>query len=141
MKADVRTFRILIVLSVALAFVGPLFDLIFPDAVPKVIMDAMDSYEDLHEWSLLKIVTTLIAALGGLALAAVATIGLFMLKAWGRKATLWLTLFAPVFYPFLGPTLESGLATACSSASSTIWGGVLAMAYFSDLRAHFDVSK
>jgi hypothetical protein len=141
MKAEVRTLRILIILAFALALIGPLSDLFFPELVPKLLLDARDSYEQSQEWSLIEISVMLISALGGLLLAAVSTIGLFMLKPWGRKVTLWLTVAAPFSYPLLGPTLESGWATACSIASSTIWGVVLAMTYFSDLTTHFDVSK
>jgi hypothetical protein len=46
-----------------------------------------------------------------------------------------------LLYPFLGPTLSSGLEAALHEAASTIWGATLALAYYSPFSEHFSTQQ
>ena len=136
MQRLITIFRTIIVAGLILAIAGGLIDLVFPDLVPAQINDAYEAYTieeaaDIH------------IAMGFLALVVlivvlVATVGLLLLKRWARALAFWVTVVSTLFYPFLGPYLYSGLGLMLTEASMLLWGAVLAMAYFSELRTYFE---
>jgi hypothetical protein len=65
-------------------------------------------------------------------------LGLFYFKRWARSLSLWSTVAAFVLYPFLGPSLMSGLESAFVEAASAVWGAVLALSYYSPVSAKFE---
>jgi LytS/YehU family sensor histidine kinase len=77
--------------------------------------------------------------LGGLLVAwLTGLIGLFRFKAWARSLSLYVTLAGFFAYPFMGPSVLSGLESALFDAVSTIWGGILALSYFSAVSERFE---
>ena len=68
----------------------------------------------------------------------VGLVGLFRFRSWGRTLSLWSTMAALLIYPFIGSSLYWGVETALSDACSLVWGGILALAYFSPVSARFE---
>lgn len=73
-----------------------------------------------------------------LAIGAVAgLIGLFLFKSWARPLSVLCTLAGYLICPFMGPALYTGLEDTLMSASTTIWGAILATSYFSAINDRF----
>ena len=136
MERLVLLFRIFIVGSVVFGICGAVVDVVFPSLLPDILEDSWEAYTLADEaWSF-------IAIAGGLAIlllmsGVVATIGLLMLKRWARPLALWLTVLSVVTYPLFGAMLQSAWALILTETGTLLWGGALAMAYFSDLRVEF----
>lgn len=82
------------------------------------------------------------ALLGALALAWLAGFaGLFLFKAWARPLALYSTLAGYLIYPSLGMTLASGFESMLAEASATVWGAILALAYFSTVIGQFGAAN
>jgi urea transporter len=133
----VLIFRVLIISSLVLAIFGGVIDEVIPDLLPKVLDDAWDSYDSEEQsWAS-------IAIIGGFALVLlvvglVATIGLLLLRRWARPLALWTTVISVVMYPLLGAMVYSAWALMLTESATVMWGAALAMAYFSELRTHFE---
>jgi uncharacterized transporter YbjL len=108
-----------------------------PSLVPKTLSDAYDTYVSADiDW--LSPIILGIAAFGMAIAGIMGTIGLFLLKRWSRSLMLVVTVGAFACYPFLGAMVQSGWAYMLIEVSMTMWGAVLAMAYFSELKIHFE---
>jgi hypothetical protein len=73
-----------------------------------------------------------------LGLAAATTVGLFRFKRWARRLFLVLTLFGFVPILAMGPTVETGAATALAEAATLLSGIILALIYWSPVRDRFE---
>ena len=79
---------------------------------------------------------------GGLVLAwLVGLAGLFFFKGWARTLSLYSTLIGFAVYPFSGPQLYSALETSLYDASTTLWGAILALSYFSAVSDRFGANS
>lgn len=136
MQRLITIFRTIIVAGLILAIAGGLIDLLFPDLVPAQINDAYEAYSAGEAADTYLVMGVL--ALFVLVVALVATVGLLLLKRWARPLAFWTTVVSTLSYPALGPYLYSGLSLMLTEASMMLWGAALAMAYFSDLRTHFE---
>ena len=136
MQRLITIFRTIIVAGLILAIAGGLIDLLFPDLVPAQINDAYEAYSAGEAADTYLVMGVL--ALFVLVVALVATVGLLLLKRWARPLAFWTTVVSTLSYPALGPYLYSGLGLMLTEASMMLWGAALAMAYFSDLRTHFE---
>lgn len=56
---------------------------------------------------------------------------------WSRELAVATSVLGFVLIPFLGPTVEPGISTALNYFSSMLYGGVIALAYFSPAAAWF----
>lgn len=56
---------------------------------------------------------------------------------WSRELAVASTVLGMVLIPFLGPTVEPGIATALNYLSSMLYGAAIALAYFSPAAAWF----
>lgn len=131
-------FRALIVASVVIGGLGACVDFLVPGLLPPVLEDAYDAYAAAEELSI-PLVLALVGFTVALVIGGVAgTIGLFLFKSWSRQLSLWLSVLATLTYPFLGPVVYSGWATMLTETSMMLWGAVLAMAYFSEVKVRFD---
>lgn len=65
-------------------------------------------------------------------------VGLFFFKRWARTLSLYLTLAGIFITPFFGASLYSGLETSLFDMSTTVWGGILALSYFSPVSCRFE---
>ena len=73
-----------------------------------------------------------------LSLAAAATVGLFRFRRWGRRLFVALTLLGFVPIVAMGPTVETGAATAMAETATLLSGIILALVYGSPIRDRFD---
>ena len=113
MQNQVAVFRTLLVLSIVLSIIGAFIDLIFPGLVPNYLSDAYEAYAA-SEASMTVIFIVGIVSLAMFVVAIVATVGLLILQRWARPLALWSTVVSFLLYPFLGTTLQSGLAMMLS---------------------------
>ena len=81
-----------------------------------------------------------VAGLAFLGLAVAATVGLFRFRNWARRLFLLLTLFGFVPVVAMGPTVETGAATALAEAATLLSGVILALVYWSPVRDRFENS-
>lgn len=130
-------FRALILASSSIAVLAVCVDFLIPGLVPPSLKEAYEAYRAAEELSLPLLLALLGFAvalfIGGIA----GTIGLFLYKQWGRQLSLWLSVLAMLLYPFGGIVVNSAWANMLTDVSQIIWGAVLAMAYFSDVKARF----
>ena len=132
----IRTFRSLVVLAVLLLACSPLIDILAPSFVAAIVHGHNQDDTSGLVGSLSGRVAT------GLSLAALgcfvsAAIGLFRLRRWGRSLALLFCGLALIAFSALGEIIYSGVAFATVQASAAVWGGVVVMAYFSELSGHF----
>ena len=128
------SFRTLLFLSLAVSIASIAVDFLLPSLIPEQLRVAQEAEDaDLSN-------TALFATIGiGLAMfvVVVATyVGLYRFAAWGRSLALWFTVAALAATPFLGAWVQSGLGVALMELSSTLWGALLAVAYFGPAATH-----
>ncbi len=131
-------FRLLIIIGFCFSVVGAGLDFLVPGIVPEPLQEAYDAYTTAEEPSLLWLLIVSLFGLGILIVGAAATIGLLLFKRWSRRLAFWLSVLSVLFYPVLGPVIYSGWAYMLIELSMMLWGAALAMAYFSELKVHFD---
>jgi hypothetical protein len=73
-----------------------------------------------------------------LGLAASSTVGLFLFKRWARRLFVALTVTGFIPIVVLGPTVETGAATALAEMATLLSGIILALIYGSPVRDHFE---
>ena len=135
----VRLFRGLIVASLLLGVAGGIVDWVFPSLLPTSLAEAQDSLPlpalMEFDWGWL-----LIGGFGALLLVGGggATVALWMLRRWGRTASLWFTILTVPLSVWEGAFAHSGVAWALSDLALMLWGAVLAAAYWSPLAARFE---
>ena len=127
-------FRILIIFSFLLGIASAAIDFIIPNLIPSSVTQA---YLNVPTPVLFENPLGLAFLAALLLLASVSTIGLLFFKRWARMLSLYTTVLGFSLYPFFGLTLASGWASALSELSTTIWGAVLAIAYYSSLSERF----
>lgn len=133
MNPTLRPFRLLLIGTLCVGIAGALVDLIVPSTIPDALRDAYEAYIA-AEPALPAMVIGLVVLVAGFA----ATIGLLLLKRWSRPLALWVTVVSLVISPALGAVVISGWAQMLVNAATISWGAALAMAYFSEVRTHFD---
>lgn len=134
---QIPIFRSVILGSICLAILGEFLDFFVPGTLPPALEDAYAAYsvQDVEQSLALVLgVLALLMAMAGIAL----TLGLLLLKPWSRSLALGVTILSCALYPLFGLTLYSGWAFLLVQASTLLWGMALAMAYFSDLKVHFE---
>jgi hypothetical protein len=130
-------FRCLAILSIILDIAGTLVDMVFPSLLPAELQYDMTSvtlplWMQHHPFLALAVLAPLFLAwLGGF-------IGLLFFKRWGRSLSLYFT-FIRIGLALLAweTSYFSALAFALDITSSTLWGGVLALAYYSPIAQWF----
>ncbi len=120
-------------LALALAAIGAAF---LPNSFSPELLAAYENepppWGAENEWPLIAFAVLLLVPW------VAAFVGLLRLKRWGRALALYVTALSLIALPTFGPTLTSGLETAFVEAAAMCWGAVLALAYFSDVREHFE---
>ncbi len=131
-------FRYTIIVYIALAIFGGVFDLIFPSAIPETLSLAKEVNETNH--SSIALISVAIVGLVTLVGGIVATIGLFLFLPWAPRFAVVITILAFFASLFLGADVASGWSMALTSLSDTLWGAILALAYFPPLKERFLVT-
>ena len=127
-------FRSLIIFSVLLGIASAAVDAIVPNLIPSSLTQA---YENVPTPAIFENPLWLAFFVALLFMSLVSTLGLLFFKRWARMLSLYSTVLVYAIYPFSGITLASGWANALTELSATIWGAVLAIAYFSSLSERF----
>lgn len=138
MNNTLTVFRAFIVASILTSLLGATLDLLVPSLIDVDLSAAYDTYTSEDPTSVALIIAMGVFALVLLVLAIASSIGMYLLKQWSRRLALWATLLSLLMYPPLGSTLSSGWAVMLVEISMMLWGAVLAMAWFSELRVHFE---
>ncbi|ATQ73733.1 hypothetical protein CR152_03810 [Massilia violaceinigra] len=130
-------FRFRLLLSLYIVFVLGEFVAawFFADLVPPALAAVADS--DPESWfiSNLPLAFTIFVPLSTAYLAGL--VGMFMLKAWGRSFSLYVTLAGLALTPFMGATVSSWLDNVLLEVCAMLWGAVLALAYYSPVSREF----
>ena len=131
---NTTAFRILLVVSIALPFVGGFSDHLFPSLLSSGLSQASEAEPTpfaLNSWAgVLLLVTWALAGIVG-------AIGMFMFRPWARTLTLWLTISGFAIYPVLGSSVHSWLSSALTESGAMAWGAMLAFAYSEPIKSHF----
>jgi hypothetical protein len=132
----IRAFRTLVVLAAALFLASPLVDILSPTFVA-----ALSHGQNREDPSGLLISTSGHIATG-LAAAAFAcfcasAVGLYRLRPWARPLSVVTSVLAVAAFSSLGEVVYAGFAFAMVQAAAAVWGGVLVLAYFSDVSRQF----
>lgn len=130
-----QTYRALLLASVAFGIFSALFDTVFPSALPAAFVQAQEAHD-----SSLTTASILLGGIGGLVLLVIgvtSTVGLYQFRPWAPRLAVVTTALALPLISLLGATASSGYAMALNEISSTLWGAVVALAYFSPLRNCF----
>ena len=138
MPDSVSVFRFLIIAGLITGIAAGVVDSAIPGLIPAVLADAQKQWTEAQElpagWVLISAIYMLVMFIGAIA----STIGLFVFKPWARSVALWVTLLSTPGYLLLGAEARSGWSAMLEDTSSMMWGGMVAMAYFSDLRSRFE---
>lgn len=131
---SVLSFRLLIVAWLLCTAGAGIVDFVFSDLVPVGAIQAIDAEARFslfeHGWGQSVLALWAVASF-------CSAIGLLFLRRWARSMALWSTGVGFALLPFLGTSLASGWATALTEGSSTLWGAVVALAYFSPIGSSF----
>jgi urea transporter len=131
--ATEKIFRVLVLASFVAALLAATLDTAVPGMVPKALDDAYSAY-----WNENGGTGTVVIMTGVLLLALFVTVSFLLMKRWSRRLALWATVASFVVMPLFGPSVQSGWALMFADLSASLWAGALAMAYFSELRLHFN---
>ncbi|MHC1551219.1 hypothetical protein [Phyllobacterium sp. K27] len=128
-------FRILILCYIATLAATAVDAVYFPAQVSEELAAAYAT-EALPPFAVNPVIFLPLAA-ASLAAIVVPPVALFFFRKWGRWFGACMTIIIFVALPFLGPSLSSGFGTALLQLSATLWGAILALAYFSPLSRDF----
>ena len=112
---------------------------LIPGGYSKALSDAFDN--EPAPWMLENIWVTLAIGLPLAAMAFVGVYGLYMFKRWGRTLSLYSTVIGLLLWPFSGPSLYTSLQSALLEASTLLWGGIVALSYYSALSVQFSAAS
>lgn len=129
-----RTFRFLLVTSLILGVSGFFLD----SVLSNTTLEYLSPFQDIaptHSLSLR--VTGALLALLAYTLQIIASVGLYLFRSWSRVLALVAIAMGSWAAPLVGYSVKSGAALSLMDFSTVLWGGVIAMAYYSPLRRKF----
>jgi urea transporter len=129
-------FRKLLLLSIILAVIGILLDIMLPNLIPAPLYQAQEEV-DQAAWSTEFIVLLLIISIPVIIVNIISVVGLFFFRPWAPRIAIIATLLSFMIYPLLGYSLSSGWALALTDFSTLLWGVVLTLTYCSPIRKRF----
>ena len=130
-------FRSLLIASLVLGLAAGLVDTIFPSAVPEALFQAHAAYDASLSAPTPMLIFSMLVALIGVVGYIAAFIGLFTFRPWAPRVAIFTTVLLILVSPGIGASVSSGWASALTELSSTLWGVVLAVVYFSPLKEKF----
>jgi urea transporter len=128
-------FRKLLLLSIILAAIGILLDIVFPNLMPKPLYQAqqeVDQSVSSNEFIILLLISIPLVIVNS-----ISVVGLFCFRPWAPRIAIIATLLSFMIYPLLGYSLSSGWALALTDFSTLLWGVVLTLTYCSPIRKRF----
>lgn len=133
-----RTYRTLLLASLAFGILGAVFDTVVPSALPDAFSQAQEAYDvsQTTTYLLLTGVGALVLFIIGIA----SFVGLYQFRSWAPRVAIITTALAIPITVLIGPTAVSGWTTILNELSSMLWGVVLICLYLSPLRERFTKS-
>lgn len=128
-------YRILVAASLVFGLLGGALDLVVPALVPDPFHVAQAEYDETV--SAISLSIGLLLGIPGFCMALAATYGLFRFRRWAPSIGVVGTLLSLFAVAFLGPTAQSGPATALTDLSSCLWGASILLPYIPQYRAWF----
>ena len=134
-----KLFRDLLIAYLVLSMFSVALNQVFGNLMPEAILHARhDSYKNLSPLSINSILFfSLVAFVGGI----VSVIGLYLFRPWAPRLAVIVTVLALFIWPIQGFNVSTGYSTVLSSLSTTIWGAILAIVYFSPLKERFSANR
>jgi hypothetical protein len=136
-------FRVLLTLSIVAAFLSAGVDFAFPqwtEAFDKVLeQQAIDEITEAanEDFMLTKLIALSVVGVIFVVACVTVTVGLFRFSPWAPRLNLVLTLLALVGTAFMGPLVQSGLASTFYEVSSLLWGAIMVAPYLSPVSGYF----
>lgn len=130
-----KQFRDILIAYLFLSIFAGTFDHFFSALIPEALLQAQNASEANRSAVSLIFVALLstIAVVGGI----VSVAGLYLFRPWAPRLAVVVTVLALFIWPFQGVCISSGYSIVLSSLSTTLWGIILASAYFSPLKERF----
>ena len=130
-----RAFRGLVLVSLALLFLGVVVELVSESSLPEPLRSYVQAEGEKElqpsDWLILA------AVLVALPLLIAATLGLCFFKNWARWAYLVVCVVFVAFSPLLGPVVQPAWSAAFEDCSTILTGVILALSFFSPISAYF----
>jgi hypothetical protein len=130
-----RTYRTLLLASLAFGIVGAVYDAAVPSALPDVFSQAQEANDASLTTSYLLLMG--LAALVLFVVAIAAFVGLYLFRSWAPRLAIIATAFAMLITILIGPMAASGWATAINELSSMLWGAAVVLPHLSPLKELF----
>lgn len=132
-------FRFILVAYLGLSLVDAAFTFIIPSGVPDVLAHAQQAnYVQLSAFSH-KVLHILARAVLVGSIASV--LGFYLFRPWAPRLGVAVTVLALFIWPLMGFIVISGWHAVISSLAGTLWGAILALAYFSPIRGRFFATR
>ena len=139
---SVSHYRILLIVSLILGLVGVFLDDVFPQLLSPAFVAAQETQDtQLAETGTMALVLWIVATVALFIAGVASTVGLYLFRPWAPRLALITTILAFATVPALGimgTVAQSGMATTFTGISNALWGAVLALVYFSPLKARFE---
>jgi urea transporter len=135
MNITPSVFRKLLLLSIMLAVIGILLDILLPSLIPDQLYRAQEEVE--QSASSTEFIILLLISIPLIIVNIVSVVGLFFFRPWAPRIAIIATLLSFMIYPLLGYSLSSGWALALTDFSTLLWGVVLTLTYCSPIRKRF----
>ena len=129
-----RTFRFLVVTSFLMSLSGLFFELVIPNPAAEFLRPFQD-YAPANPKAIY--IAGVVIGLIAFIFQTVSLIGLYLFKTWSRLLALMSIVLMPFCGPLMGYSVVSGGSEALTSIANIIFGGVIALAYYSPLRRAF----
>ena len=123
LRASIVTLWLSIALSIAVSFS-------LESDLPVLLQEYL-VWDLEREWAQFEFALILVG-LGFVVVTLVGSVGLFMLRIWGRNLFVVSTIALTVLAPFTGSTVEHGIESAFSDIESLCDGFILAIVFFTD---------
>ena len=134
-----KLFRDLLIAYLILSIFSVMLNQVFSALIPEDILHARhDYYENLSALSKISALSfSLVSFMGGI----VSVIGLYLFRPWAPRLAVIITILTFFIWPIQGIIVATGYSPVLSSLSTTVWGAILAIVYFSPLKERFSANR
>lgn len=135
-----KQFRLLLVANLFFSIVASLINFAFPSALPEPFLHAQSVYDAQQSTSSVSYILIIIFVLLILVSLITTYVGLFRFSSWAPRMTVFTTLLGTLSLPVMGVSVSSGWEAMLTDLSTTFWGVILALVYFSPIKDKFKVT-
>ncbi len=128
-------YRVLLIASIIISFVGGGVDFVFPQLVPDAFHQAQSMLDE--DMSLARILVMIGLGSVTVIVSFVSFYGLYCFRPWAPRVSLVATALTLLFMPLAGIFVESGVAISLMFLSAYLWGAAVVLAHIEPFSAHF----